>query len=892
MSLFTSLGKLHDKVHENVEKVVGGTVREIKGKMSRGRCTTTLDYNHSDFIYQVYWTLIVSKLSPEYDSTYRSPPIIVGRHDDADEKARDAARQKIMNSHRFQSFSQERDGNICKWHVDGHDFMWALSELIDSAKETICILDWWLSPELYLRRPPAFFPEWRLDRLLLKKAQQGVKVHVIVYKEVTQTMSMSSKHTKDALESLHPNIAVMRHPDHIGSKDSVQFWSHHEKVVIVDYHYASIGGLDLCFGRWDTHNHPLADAHATEHDRTLFPGQDYNNARVLDFQQVDHYVSNQISTLETGRMPWHDVHMTIVGPTVLDIAQHFIERWNEVKKRKYRELERYEWLAFPHDLVAAPNEVVAHHPDRTNWEQVGHKYKERFLKSLHNRGHHSREREDPNDHHHNWNDATCRVQVVRSISDWSHGYLTEHSIQNAYIQMIAESNHFIYIENQFFISNTEKEKAVVNQIAGALVARILKAAKKGEKFKVIVMIPEVPAFAGDIKEASALQVIMGAQYRTINRGGDSIMEKIRIEGFNPEDYIKWYHLRSYDRINGPYKTFIKDMEEKTGITFHQAQVALARKWIGKVDENWVQDTVAIKAPTETKAGIVEEGDASKTEAVKYPETEEEAEKILKAFERGAGRADDEVSDTVAQHAMKDFTSLHDERWLGSEEEEKDCYITELLYIHSKVMIVDDRRVIMGSANLNDRSQKGDGDSEIALVVDDKDMIDSTMDGKPYKASRFAATLRRALFKEHLGIMRPQHCEPETKEMITSYMRPVPHPHKDTLMSEDDHLVADPLSEDFERLWNETAHKNTQIFAEIFKTVPSNNVRSWKDYEKYVPKVKAGHVATDQSIAQIKEKLNKIQGHIVEGAVDFLIEEQGLTTGVRWSSYDPTLPIYI
>jgi hypothetical protein len=38
------------------------------------------------------------------------------------------------------------------------------------------------------------------------------------------------------------------------------------------------------------------------------------------------------------------------------------------------------------------------------------------------------------------------------------------------------------------------------------------------------MIPEVPAFSGDIKEASAVQVILGAQYRTINRGGDSIME--------------------------------------------------------------------------------------------------------------------------------------------------------------------------------------------------------------------------------------------------------------------------------------------------------------------------------------------------------------------------------
>jgi hypothetical protein len=26
--------------------------------------------------------------------------------------------------------------------------------------------------------------------------------------------------------------------------------------------------------------------------------------------------------------------MTLVGPVVLDIVQHFIERWNEIKKRK------------------------------------------------------------------------------------------------------------------------------------------------------------------------------------------------------------------------------------------------------------------------------------------------------------------------------------------------------------------------------------------------------------------------------------------------------------------------------------------------------------------------------------------------------------------------------
>ena len=90
------------------------------------------------------------------------------------------------------------------------------------------------------------------------------------------------------------------------------------------------------------------------------------------------------------------------------------------------------------------------------------------------------------------------------------------------------------------------------------------------------------------------------------------------------------------------------------------------------------------------------------------------------------------------------------------------YVSEVLYIHAKLMIVDDRRVIvgvllqsvvvvlslaqMGSANINDRSQKGDGDSEIALVVEDNEVLQTTMAGRPYAAAKFAATLRRRLYR--------------------------------------------------------------------------------------------------------------------------------------------------
>ena len=46
------------------------------------------------------------------------------------------------------------------------------------------VQDWWLTPEHYLRRPTVYYPEWRLDRVLKRKAELGVKIYVIIYKEV------------------------------------------------------------------------------------------------------------------------------------------------------------------------------------------------------------------------------------------------------------------------------------------------------------------------------------------------------------------------------------------------------------------------------------------------------------------------------------------------------------------------------------------------------------------------------------------------------------------------------------------------------------------------------------------------------------------------------------
>ncbi|KZO92207.1 phospholipase D [Calocera viscosa TUFC12733] len=806
------------------------------------------------------------------------------RHDEDWEKEEDRIRAEIAAQHRFRSFAVDRWSNCVKWHIDGHDYFYALSEMLDSAQEHIFILDWWLSPELYLRRPPAAHPEWRLDRLLLRKAEQGVRVYVVVYKEVTQTMNMSSSHTKHALEDLHDNIAVMRHPDHIGTVDDVEFWSHHEKVVVVDNLRAAVGGLDACFGRWDTHNHPLADVHPTQFRRTLFPGQDYNNARILDFQAVDHYTSNGVSLLETPRMPWHDVHMTFTGPAVLDVVQHFVERWNEVRHRKYKHEHRYDILAFPHTPEDGPNEPIVRHPHRAAFHDLGRRFKQHWLGP----------EAPPAPIEGHSPVGTCRVQVVRSVSDWSHGTLTEHSIQNAYVQLIQESNHFIYIENQFFISNTTQDGPVQNQIARALVDRILLAAKDGRKFKVMVVIPEVPGFSGNINEQSALKNILGATYRTINRGGHSIYEEIRKAGYDPMQYIRFYHLRGYDRIGAP-KSFIKKMEEKSGVTFREAQVALARVWAGNEHSDTVS-TVTLAVPKVATADAANLGATQQSielVQIKAPKTVKEAEEIIKRFEQAAEVEHDEVvADAVGQHALQDKTELKQEKWLGSEEEEKSCYVSEEIYIHSKLMIVDDVRVIMGSANFNDRSQRGDGDSEIALVVEDSDMFKATMDGHPHMVGRFATTLRRKLFREHLGLIPPQHCPPDGDELVTSFMRPAPIPLDNELGAPEDDLVADPLSEAFQDLWSNTARTNRGIFTEIFRSVPSDMVRNWGAYKTFVPNTLPGHVAPDVTLDQIKTRLSQVRGHVVDSPLNFLIEENELISGSQWSSYNPLMALYL
>ena len=42
--------------------------------------------------------------------------------------------------------------------------------------------------------------------------------------------------------------------DHVKGTGTL-FWAHHEKLVIIDQSLAFVGGIDLCYGRWDDEQH-------------------------------------------------------------------------------------------------------------------------------------------------------------------------------------------------------------------------------------------------------------------------------------------------------------------------------------------------------------------------------------------------------------------------------------------------------------------------------------------------------------------------------------------------------------------------------------------------------------------------------------------------------------
>lgn len=253
-------------------------------------------------------------------------------------------------------------------------------------------------------------------------------------------------------------------------------------------------------------------------------------------------------------------------------------------------------------------------------------------------------------------------QIVRSCAKWSNGSPLEHSIADAYAAIIHNSQHFVYIENQFFITATcDSQHPVKNKIGAAIVERILRAARAGQKYKMIVVIPSVPCFAGDLRDDETLgtRAIMEFQYNSINRGGNSIMELIAKEGFNPMEYIRFYNLRNYDRINNA--GIVAATEQQSGVNYEDAR-----------EQYDVQTAGPSGYASHTPRSAFDT-------SVPFQQYQQTAHNLPGAKSAGSGRWD-----SVSSCYMLGGEDIRNVPWDGHPDAEIDAFVSEELYVHSKV----------------------------------------------------------------------------------------------------------------------------------------------------------------------------------------------------------------
>ncbi|CAG0925842.1 unnamed protein product, partial [Notodromas monacha] len=137
---------------------------------------------------------------------------------------------------------------------------------------------------------------------------------------------------------------------------------------------------------------------------------------------------------------------------------------------------------------------------------------------------------------------------------------------------------------------------------------------------------------------------------------------------------------------------------------------------------------------------------------------------------------------------------------------------------------------------------GTRDSEVAVIIEDGEMIEGVMNGVEVQVSKYASSLRKQLFKEHLGLL------PEQNETNSS------------AVMREDYDVSDPIAADFwNNVWLATAENNTRIYEKTFSVMPTDKAKSFaalKEMQRTVPLA-----ISDMDTA--REVLKGIRGYLVQ-----------------------------
>jgi phospholipase D1/2 len=745
----------------------------------------------------------------------------------------------LISSNKYNAFTNMKKYNLCQWFSDGEDYFKDLFQKLMAARDSIYITDWWMSPEVFLIRPvneneylqmketkrTKYFGNnvSRLMDILALKANQGVKVYVLIYCECKLALTLASKHTEDALKKASKHIKVTRHP----TDAFTLLWSHHEKLVIIDQMIGYVGGLDLCWGRYDNHRHPIYEG-PNPNGLYEFPLIDYSNARICDFTEVENYTVESVPRKTEIRMPWHDVHSRIIGPAVSDIARHFIERWNHANFAERKSM------------------------GLTSFKQSGHlsqnkfNFWEKFTEVLKKKNIKIQQRKSAGN-------VLNEVKTIKTIKteDLKIGGLEDKKIQEDFMKGKKKIDNDHLFERDESTASASTKPSFYSKFVKRMGQMGSKAMAIDNEFE-ITKNEMYSAYYTPGCLLSEVQVLRSASEWSagLRTTENSILQA-------------YYHLienaKHYIYIENQF--FVSKAwteEERKACKYSVSNIVenliayYLRKRIEKAYLNKENFRVYIFLPL--LPGFAGEPENSATLQIIVKHT-------YAGICRNHGLSLIEQLKKIMGNQWKNYIRFYS---LRNHDIVNKVPRTEIVYIHSKLMIVDDTKVLLGSANINDRSMLGTRDSEFAVIIKEKrELIDRktkrnfVMDGqKNYFAANFATSFRRALMAEHLGI------------------------------SPNDPVLDDPVSNTMFDFINQTARQNTQMYHNIFGCYPDDAYTDIKILQE------AKKMKEEESPETLLNNYNKfsqyIRGHIVEYPLLFLQNEE---LGKSFFSVENLVPDY-
>uniref|UniRef100_A0A8I3PTA3 Phospholipase n=1 Tax=Canis lupus familiaris TaxID=9615 RepID=A0A8I3PTA3_CANLF len=702
-------------------------------------------------------------------------------------------------------------------YVNAKGYFEDVANAMEEAEEEIFITDWWLSPEIFLKRPVVEGNRWRLDCILKRKAQQGVRIFVMLYKEVELALGINSEYSKRTLMRLHPNIKVMRHPDHVSS--SVYLWAHHEKIVVIDQSVAFVGGIDLAYGRWDDNEHRLTDVGSVKRvtggpsSLGSFTAETTESMESLSLKNEKESSKNVPTSKSVDDM---DSKLKGIG-----------------KSRKFSKFSLYRQLHRHHlhnvdsiSSIGSASSYCNHCRSRQNLIHGLKPHLKLFRSS--SKSEQGLPRPDTD---------TSSLRSLQTGMGELHGE-TRFWHGKDYCNFVFKD--WVQLDKPFadFIDRYSTPRMPWHDIASAVhgkaardVARhfiqrwnftkIMKSKYRSLSYP--FLLPKSQTTAHELKYQVPGSV--HANVQLLRSAADwSAGIKYHEESIHTAYINVIENSKHYIYIENQF--FISCADDK--VVFNKIGDAIAQRILKAHREGQRYRVYVVIPLLPGFEGDISTGGGNALQA------------IMHFNYRTMCRGENSILGQLKAKLGNQWINYISFCGLRTHAELEGNLVTELIYVHSKLLIADDNTVIIGSANINDRSMLGRRDSEMAVLVQDMETVPSVMDGQAYPAGRFARGLRLQCFRVVLGYL-----------------------------SDPSENIQDPVSDKFfKEVWVATAARNATIYDKVFRCLPNDEVHNLIQLRDFITKP----ILAREDPIRAEEELKKIRGFLVQFPFYFLSEE--------------------